>query len=302
MNWTMCGAGFVGALALAVVGCGEEAGTADDAAATLTDGNPGTSNAGSDDDTAEPADSSGGGGGGGDQGLDPDEVDPAFSDEFDDVATLAQWTRGHEDEGRDAQYSTMDVNESTDGALTIVPTRDGWFGDFDGPLLFKLVSGDFIVETDVQAGNTGDPEAAPTHLFNSAGLLVRDPEHQPGLENWIMHNLGYQAEFVGSEGKTTVDSQSMLTLVEGPNRGRLRMCRIGERFILTRRLAGESSFTQTHEFSRPDLPDTLQVGLVANGWNSDGLEPDPSITPDLRASFGYIRLWPGATEADCLAD
>ena len=299
MNWTMRGASVLGALALVTMACGEDAGTSDDAAAaTSTDGN--TSNPGSDaDETADPADGSGGGGG--DQGLDPDDSDAQFSDEFDDASTLGQWTRGHEDEGRDAQYSTLDVDESTAGALTIVPTRDGWFGDFDGPLLFKEVSGDFVIKTLVQAGSTSDPATAPMNLFNSAGLLVRDPDHQPGVENWIMHNLGFQAEFVGSEGKTTVNSESMLTLVPGPNRGRLRLCRTGDRFILARRLDGESAFMQTHEFNRADLPDTLQVGLVANGWNSGGLEPDLSITPDLRATFDYIRLWTGASEADCLA-
>lgn len=81
------------------------------------------------------------------------------------------------------------------------------------------------------------------------------------------------------------------------------MCRFGDRFVLVRRLDDDQGgFMQTHEFARPELPDDLQVGLVANGWNSEGLEPDPSITPDLRASFDYIRLWRPQSEADCMAD
>lgn len=289
---------------MSLTGCGDDGGgsaegagdtaTVDDGATTMAPGDAGEA-----DETATDT----GPGGGETGGLDPADVDPDFSDEFDDASTLSGWMRAHQVEGRDAQYSTMDIDESTAGALTIVPTRDGWFGDFDGPLLFKMVSGDFVVETLVTAGNTADPDSPPTQFFNSAGLLVRDPSHSAGQENWIMHNVGFQSEFVGSEGKTTANSESMLTLVPGARRGRIRMCRFGDRFVLVRRLDDDQGgFMQTHEFARPELPDDLQVGLVANGWNSEGLEPDPSITPDLRASFDYIRLWRPQSEADCMAD
>lgn len=285
-------------LAMTLTGCGEDGDTD-----TGADTGPAATDTGVSPTTADSVDETGSDGGSGSAGLDPADADPEFSDEFDDASTLSSWMRGHEVEGRDAQYSVLDVDDSSPGALTIVPTREGWFGDFDGPLLFKMIEGDFVVETLVRAGNTADENSAPTRFFNSAGLLVRDPMHAPGQEDWIMHNVGFQATFVGSEGKTTVGSQSMLTLVPGERQGRIRMCRFGDRFVLVRLLDGDTGgFMQTHEFMRPDLPDSLQVGLVANGWNSEGIEPDTTITPDLRASFDYIRLWRPTSPADCVAD
>ncbi|MEX1365751.1 MAG: hypothetical protein AB1Z98_21670 [Nannocystaceae bacterium] len=226
-----------------------------------------------------------------------------FSDEFDDASRLSQWNRAHEQEGYAALHSVLDVDQSTPGELTLVPLPGvGWFGDFQGPLLYKNVAGDFVVETFVTAGNAGDPLQPPTQLFNSAGLLVRDPDHGPGTEDWLMHNAGYQATFVGTEGKTTVGSSSVLTLVPGSHRLRLRVCRFGSRIVLARQDEPGAAFVATHDYDRPDLPDELQVGLIVNGWGANEDQPNPASTPDLRASFDYIRLWHTSSEADCLGD
>jgi len=291
-----CLGAVFGLVALTSGGCGDDGGTADgvadgpttDASATAT--NPGS-------DGSDGSDSSNP-----DAEFNRDNAEPGFSDEFNDGSTLPKWTRAHEAEGTPALYSTLDVDDSSAGALTMVPTEAGWFADFQGPLLFKVVSGDFIVETSLVAGSVGAPQNPPSQVFNSAGLLVRDPDHGPQTENWIMHNLGFQADFVGSEGKNTVESVSQLTLIEGSHQGRIRVCRVGDRVILAREFGPGEGFTATHEFNRPDFPAELQVGLIVNGWNSMGSEPDTSLTPDLRAEFDYIRLWrPGSAE-DCVVD
>ena len=226
-----------------------------------------------------------------------------FSDEFDDPATLERWTRRHEAEGGAVPYATLDIGQTHAGRLTIVPTAGGWFNDFDGPFLYKPVEGDFVVEVQVWAQSLSSPGQAPMNLYNSGGLMVRDPDHGDGNENWIIHNVGRQSMEVGvaTEGKTTTDSSSVLELIPGTWSGRLRICRLGSAFILTRMLDDENTFTQTHRYERADMPQMVQLGLMANGWNSNGSMPDFDVEPDVEASFEYIRLWRPDSEADCTA-
>lgn len=234
----------------------------------------------------------------GDGDGDGDPLAP-LSDEFDELSRLSQWSRRHEVEGEPAQFSQLD---QVGGRLEFQPTTSGWYGDFDGPFFYKMVSGDFVVETWVEADDRDGVGGPPEELFNSAGLLARDPAHAPGVENWIMHNVGLQNGEVATEGKTTVDSISVLTLVPGANRGVLRICRQGEELTLARRLEGETEFTETHVFPRADFPEELQVGMIVNGWNSGGTTPDTTRTPDLLARFDYVRFWTPSGLGACSAE
>ena len=218
----------------------------------------------------------------------------AYGDGF-DGDTLSEWTLRHELEGGEAQYSRLDIDGTTPGALTIVPTlTPGWFADGDAPLVFKTVTGDFSVETDVLAESVAEPGLAPGANFNSAGLMARDPSGASGPENHVMVNIGRQdgsiAGGIGSETKSTRDSSSRLELQVGSNRGRLVLCRVGNRFSTHRLLDNESGWTRIGEVTRDDLPATLQVGMVANGFSG----------PDVRATFEYITLRVPLDEADCL--
>ena len=232
-------------------------------------------------------------------GSDPDEL----SDELDDPATLSQWRQWHEEQGEAPPYDHLDLAESNPGMLTLRPKAGGWYGAYVGPLLYKRVTGDFRVETWVSAAKIGDPDAPPDEQFNSAGLLARDPEHGPGNDDWVMVNTGRQVgELVGSEGKTTVASQSTLELLEGPFRGRLRICRVGAVIVLARMLEGETEWRELARYERGDLPEELQVGMVATGWNTAAQVPDLTRVPDVEARFDYVRFAVPASESDCVAE
>lgn len=219
----------------------------------------------------------------------------AFSDEF-NSNSIGDWSLRHIVEGTTAQYTTLDIDQSTPGALTIVPTQTpGWFAADDGPLVFKLLSGNFSVHIRVLADSVLNPGQAPGSDFNSAGLMARNPGGATGPENYIMLNIGRQdgriAGRVGSETKTTVNSSSTLFLDPGSNMGELILCRVGDNFHSFRFLSGDTGWTATDTFSRPDLPNTLQVGLVVNAF---------SAPADLRAEFDFIRLRPTPSSVnDC---
>ncbi|NOX69214.1 MAG: PASTA domain-containing protein [Gammaproteobacteria bacterium] len=210
-----------------------------------------------------------------------------FSDEF-NADSLNEWSLRHVVEGTAAQYTTLDINQSTAGRLTIIPTlTPGWFDDGDAPLIFKMLTGNFAVHVRVLADSVSNPGQPPGSDFNSAGLLARNPAGATGPENYIMLNTGRQdgriATRVGSETKTTVNSNSTLFLDQGANFGELILCRIGDNFHSFRFLDGDAGWSQTDVFARPDLPNTLQVGMVALSFGAP---------PDLRAEFDFIRLRP----------
>lgn len=215
-----------------------------------------------------------------------------LSDEFDDASSMADWRMFHAVQGVGARHSVLDIATTTPGALTIAPTaNNGWFEDDKGPFLFKSVTGNFAARTKVVAGRAGAASMAPSQQFNSAGLLARDPgSREGGNEDWLMYNVGFQDGRVGSEGKTTVDSVSTLFIVDGDHRAELVLCRVGSTFVMYRMNEGASTFEETNRFDRGDLPDTLQVGLIGNGYGP---------TPDLFATFEYIRFSTPSSEAEC---
>ena len=213
-----------------------------------------------------------------------------FGDEF-SVNSLNSWTLRHQTEGEAAQYTVLDINQSNVGMLTIQPTiTPGWFADGKAPLIYKNVSGNFSVETSVTTSSIADAALPPGRNYNSAGLMARTPDN-PG-ENHVMVNVGRQLESLGSEAKTTRNSNSTLDLLDGSNNGRLTLCRVGAVFTVYHRLDNETQWTEIGFVTRDDLPETLQVGMVVNGFSG----------PDIVASFDYIRMRVPTSTADCIAN
>lgn len=225
-----------------------------------------------------------------------------LSDEFDDPTTFCAWRVRHEIEGTPSQIRSIDITQFEQGFLTVIPETSGWYGDFDGPFLYKEIEGDFIVEVSVTASSLADPAAPPTLPFSSAGLLIRDPASVPGAQSWVMWDLGRQIESLGAEAKTTRNSGSQLYIYDGYASGVLRICRRGEEVDLALRNPEDGTFDIMHSFARPDLPANLQVGVVTTAWNGTGSTPDFDVEPDLIGRWDYFRVRPIAASDDCLSE
>lgn len=221
----------------------------------------------------------------------------ALSDEFDDPTSLECW-RAYEslDEmGVPLDQVDIDIDVFNPSELTIEPyVSGGWFDDFTGPLVYKHVAGDFMLEVSVTVSNADG--TWPFDPFNSAGIVVRDPAND-AAENWIMWNVGNQFSAPGSEGKITIDSESALTLGGiGAAAGdpssyiRLRVCRVGADFVLTHRLPGSDNFTLVHEYTHPALPERLHVGMGMTSWNGTTGYPNDAVVPDASARWQYARF------------
>jgi hypothetical protein len=265
----------------------------------------------------------------------------ALSDEFDNPATLADWQRIHQVEGWNAdQLAVYDIGATHPGRMTMVPHSSGWYADYRGELSFKEVTGDFTVTTLVHIDDRDDVGGSDAdHIpsdstFSLGGVMIRTPrdiaspaDWVPGSgvddgtntgENFVFLSLGYGMgpAAMSLELKNTRNSNSnvqLLPLDGNPDSLELRIVRSGSTVTTMYRQPGAEMWQLAGSFSRPDMPETLQVGLVAyTDWDKmsgfdpffqnghvlspatipPAQDPNPSVpfNPDLEASFDYIRF------------
>ncbi|MCB9873185.1 MAG: hypothetical protein H6821_03310 [Planctomycetaceae bacterium] len=259
-----------------------------------------------------------------------------LNDEFNDSSTIEQWQLVTEVEGWGAQpFETYDINQTTPGALTIEPRTSTWYQDYQGDLAFKGVTGDFIVTTHVTitdrddiGGSDGD-DIPNDSLFSLGGVMLRTPraitnasiEWTAGNSNFVFLSLGHGYDgSMSLESKNTIDSVSNLELIPvNSTNAELQVVREGSSITTLYRLDGEVEWQVAANFDRPDMPETLQVGLVGytdygktssfqpfyanshtlidtpqNAANSNN--PGLAYNPDVQARFDYIRFARPASE------
>jgi hypothetical protein len=234
-----------------------------------------------------------------------------LNDEFDQAGTLTQWKDLAAVEGFPSKAARLDINTTSRGQLYIEPYTSTWFEDYRGVFLYKEVTGDYMVTARVRA--SGKSSETPTSTFSLSGLMSRAPRNitmsswTPHGENWLFIATGYGDGGIDGpqfETKTTTNSASDLWLT--PSRAdwaNLRVLRIGEVFLMLYQYMGDP-WTLSRCFYRPDLPQTLQVGVHAyTDWNTITTRyPDdpagfnratltgPDTHPDLIARDDYVRF------------
>jgi hypothetical protein len=112
----------------------------------------------------------------------------------------------------------------------------------------------------------------PQRSFSLAGLFIREPRTftraswTPKNENWLFFSVGtaFPAGRPQFEVKSTYNSLSTLKISDAQEGWmRLRIARSGELFTLLAQEDGSREWRVLEQFIRPDLPDTLNVGLTA---------------------------------------
>ena len=230
----------------------------------------------------------------------------AVSDEFEDPATLSDWSRVYQVEGWGFdQLESADIGTTEPGALSLMPYASSWFEEWRGVLMFKLLTGDFIATTHVRVSNRADT-GPPSSQYSLGGIMVRAPRAitpatwTPDGEDYVFHSMG-AADTPGTwqtEVKTTDDSDSVLQIAAGGPEATLRSVRIGPHMILLLRWPGQE--WQIHRrYRRDDFPATLQVGFTTyTDWptcQAAGVQTHNTTllaggNPDLIARFDYMRF------------
>ncbi|QDU51547.1 Calx-beta domain protein [Gimesia panareensis] len=260
----------------------------------------------------------------------------ALSDDFENAATLTDWQRIYQTEGWSSdQLETWDINQSQPGRMVLMPYTTVWYQDYRGPMVYKEITGDFVVTTQVhisdrdEIGDSDLDDVPNGSQYSLGGLMIRTPrditnpevDWSPGShqndgtnngENYVFFSLGWgsSGNQFQTETKTTRNSSSTLVL---QNRGdnsviNLQIARIGDSVYTLFQIPGED-WVLNNRYHRPDLPDTLQVGMVAytdwtkandydpfylnnNALHPGGYDPTPfeDFQPDLVAGFDFIQF------------
>jgi hypothetical protein len=180
----------------------------------------------------------------------------SLSDEF-DSASPAGWNVTYGDDVGDGINHSVTVEG---GSLTLRPRRSWWVDDHEALYVSKAVTGDFVAT--MRARVTGTETEEPQSNWTLSGFLLRDPRSTHARENWVSFRTGWVDGRWVYERKTTQGSRSRLVL--WPSHAGwvdLRVARIGPRFLFLRR---DGAAWKLHwEYTRPDLPATLQVGIDA---------------------------------------
>ncbi|MFO0760560.1 MAG: hypothetical protein U0359_29030 [Byssovorax sp.] len=224
-----------------------------------------------------------------------------LSDDFSAPSTLSDWQLLTTAESTPPLHNLLDIGTTTPGQLSMRPMQldmNGWFASYRGPFLYKQVTGNFLIAARVSAGTLANAGVAPSHLFNVAGVMARNPAGAPA--NWVLADVGYQNPAdgdianleVGVLAKDTHNGNTTRVPFAGSHQGWIGICRIGATFGIVHRLDGEASTTILTQFNRPDLPAELQVGLVVGTWTADS---------DVVGRFDSVHFMVPSSPADCEA-
>lgn len=176
------------------------------------------------------------------------------------------------------------------GALHVSPNQGGlgtiWFEDAEGALVYRTVTGDFTALVRAHARAAGSGSEPPPVSYRLGGLLARAPGSSSGARDSVHVALGagVPANPVCAEDKTTDDSVSdfLLHPIASPD-GDLRLRRRGASFELAYRALGAPTWSVLRTHVRPDMPATLEIGLMAYS------APSP---PALELHFDRFELGP----------
>ncbi len=207
-----------------------------------------------------------------------------LNDEFNNASTLKNWININAEENNPiTQLESYNIDDSTAGHFFIKPITESWFNEYRGALLFKYISGDFVLTTEVTA--TGrDGVSLPTSDFSLAGLMIREPVANPdpdldmitNQQNYVFMALG-QAQGPGwnFEIKNTCQSISCLNIDNiDTSTSKIRLVKRGNQIVVLSQLAGQMTWEVRNRYDRTctncsgcncnqPFSHTVQIGFVA---------------------------------------
>ncbi len=221
--------------------------------------------------------------------LPPAPLADDFVDNFDTAGVYSPDHLGVYD-GIIGSFDVLDANTSRPGALFMQTTGAAW-DPGPGPMLYVNVTGDFVATVKVVdfAGVAG---AKVEH--NDSGIVARDPAGKEGAENWVAMN--YFPTWTGFVARTTVNSArtelgqptgdwtgantfalaAQYPYIQLERKGAdffFRVSQDGVNFIPLANPAFAGIYDPNNAnlaplvVNRPDLPATLQVGLMSATYN-----------------------------------
>ena len=227
-------------------------------------------------------------------------------------------------EGWDIQsLEAHNISTSYPGQFMMMPYTVSWYGNWRGPLMYRMGVGDFVLTTHITVTNRTEDDI-PGSAYSLGGVMVRNPKSMTeGSEDWqsdeedyVFLSIGRAADNHPScpgcpaphfEVKSTTNSSSILQVSSvDTNVVEIRMVRLHPYILVLYRFPGQA-WEVHHRYQRGDLEDTLQVGMVTyTDWNkvftyepafhnshvlNPDLDPDPSSNPGMPFSPNIITKY-----------
>jgi len=245
-----------------------------------------------------------------------------------DICGLSSWLDIQQTEGWNIQaLESHDISLTHPGFLSMMPYTVTWYADYRGPLLYRLVSGDFLLTGKLMVSNR-DEDDIPGSSFSLGGFMVRNPKTLtngsggwvPGQEDYVFLSIGRASNGHPScpgcpaphfEVKTTDNSNSTLNISSvNATEVEIRMVVLHPYMLVLYKFPNDSWVVHRRYF-RSDLANTVQVGMVTyTDWDkvstysmpfhnshvlNEDLNPDPStnpglpFAPDIITQYDYLE-------------
>lgn len=210
-----------------------------------------------------------------------------MSDEFDNAASITDWQRLDQTEGWGAtRLQTWNVNTARAGNMRLMPMVSGWYENYVGPYVYRMVTGDFVATMRMQVTRRNGAAGRPSSNYSIGGFKLRVPkaithagqvpgsDWVSGTENHVTFNFGTgdtQGQPNGQQWECIVGStrDSMATYYNsttgvpvGVDTVTIQIVRVGSSIALLRQHPGGQWIVQ-HRFTRLDFPQTLQLGFMS---------------------------------------
>lgn len=163
-----------------------------------------------------------------------------------------------------------------------------WFENDSGGLAYQNITGDFTISGKVRVRTKNNGTLSSNCNICLGGFMAREPDNTSG-ENYVHLVSGNTpstntGNILGVEHKSTTNGTSIFnTEQDGISDHELKIQRDGNNFLMSYRNIGTSDWVLIQTYNRPDLPETLQVGL--NIYTAE-----MGATADLKISYEDLNI------------
>lgn len=160
-------------------------------------------------------------------------------------------------------------------------TETVWWKNNRGSSYFFPITGDVEAEVTVRTRKQSDPANYPNQDYQFGGIILRDNGSNAlfGKESYVFNVIGYRGEGLQVESKSTLDGYSKVSgydWVSGD--ARLKVVRKSDDVYLYAQAINSQEWLQVNHFHRPDLPETLELGLIAYAYSYGAGRHDLLVT------------------------
>ena len=158
--------------------------------------------------------------------------------------------------------AVFDVSENSNNSLRLDLTENAiWYHNGQAGLVYTEFGEYFSISARVTAQKSSDHNQAPDCNVCLGGLMIRNPDNSNG-ENYVHIVVGVNPAGIGVETKNTTNGNSEFTPTDDDRTSYyVEVRRDGDDFIMSKKANAEDQWEEVVVYSRPDMPEVVQMGF-----------------------------------------